>query len=261
MKRPAFQFYPSDWRKDIELGACSYVARGVWFEMLCVMHEAQPYGHMAMDGRAIPDQAAANLVRCPVKAYRDATAELEANGVFSRTSDGIIYSRRMVRDEKERQQWGERQRRHRDNARDKQQMSRECHADVTPPVTEMSQLSSSSSSSSNTKAESKPAAQAPPGVRADLWDEWRKARGKRLTAYAIELQTKQLAEYGGDPNAIIEQSLRNTWTGLFPLKVNGSTMASGIHDKRAATAATMHRKHEAIHAEPTDITAESKRIA
>jgi len=100
MKRPAFQFYPADWRKDLELGACSYVARGIWFEMLCVMHEAQPYGFMVRDGRAIPDQAAANLVRCPLKVYRDAVRELEENGVCSRTAEGLIYSRRMVKDER-----------------------------------------------------------------------------------------------------------------------------------------------------------------
>jgi len=100
MKRPAFQFYPADWRKDLELGACSFTTRGIWFEMLCVMHEARPYGFMAMDGRAIPDQAAANLVRVPLPAYRRAIGELETNGVFSRTEDGLIYCRRMVRDER-----------------------------------------------------------------------------------------------------------------------------------------------------------------
>ena len=30
MKRPAFQFYPSDWRKDMALQSCSVAARGLW---------------------------------------------------------------------------------------------------------------------------------------------------------------------------------------------------------------------------------------
>lgn len=100
MKRPAFQFYPADWRKDLELGACGYIARGIWFEMLCVMHEAQPYGFFVRNGSPIPDEAAANLLRCPVAVYRKAVAELELNGVLSRDADGLIFSRRMVRDER-----------------------------------------------------------------------------------------------------------------------------------------------------------------
>ncbi len=100
MKRPAFQFYPADHRKDVELGACGYVARGIWFEMLCVMHECRPYGHLVRDGRALPDESAATLLRVPVNVYRKAVRELEENGVFSRTSEGIIYSRRMIRDER-----------------------------------------------------------------------------------------------------------------------------------------------------------------
>jgi predicted GIY-YIG superfamily endonuclease len=103
VKRPAFQFYPGDWRKDPELQACSILARGVWWEMLCLMHECRPYGHLAQSGKPMSDQAVANNIRVPLATYRKAVSELETNGVPSRTADGTIYSRRMVRDERMRQ--------------------------------------------------------------------------------------------------------------------------------------------------------------
>jgi len=99
LKRPAFMFYPADWRKDPQLGACSHQARGLWFEIMLVMHECEPYGHASIDGRPIDDERLARLCRWPVKSFRRSLNELSSNGVFSRTADGTIYSRRMVRDE------------------------------------------------------------------------------------------------------------------------------------------------------------------
>ena len=100
MKRPAFQVYPADWRKDVELGHCRPLARGLWWEMLCVMHECKPYGHLATNGVAMSDGDAAKACRFPLESYRNAVRNLEANGVFSRTPEGVIFSRRMVRDER-----------------------------------------------------------------------------------------------------------------------------------------------------------------
>ena len=100
VKRPAFQFYPAVWRKDVELHSCGIVARGVWWELLCLMHECSPYGHLSRNGAPMPEAAAANLIRVPLRTYREAVVELEANGVLSRMADGTIFSRRMVKDER-----------------------------------------------------------------------------------------------------------------------------------------------------------------
>lgn len=92
--------YPADWRKDPELQSCGILARGVWWELLCLMHECEPYGHLSRNGLAMPDAAVASLIRVRLDAYTRATRELESAGVLSRSNSGVIFSRRMVRDER-----------------------------------------------------------------------------------------------------------------------------------------------------------------
>jgi hypothetical protein len=44
LKRPAFQFYPGDWRNNAKLRRCSWEARGVWIECMGLMHDSDEYG-------------------------------------------------------------------------------------------------------------------------------------------------------------------------------------------------------------------------
>lgn len=44
MKRPAFQFYPADWRSNAKLRRCSEAARGAWLDVLCLLHDSDEYG-------------------------------------------------------------------------------------------------------------------------------------------------------------------------------------------------------------------------
>lgn len=99
MKRPAFQFYPADWRKDTALQSCSLSARGLWIELLCAMHECNPYGILSINDSPMPTSKIARLVgESPAKVKR-LLEELETAGVCSRNASGAIYSRRMVHDE------------------------------------------------------------------------------------------------------------------------------------------------------------------
>lgn len=100
MKRPSFQFYPGDWQHDPALRACSVGARGLWIEMICIMHQAEPYGHLVLNHRPVEILTLAQIVGASHKEVSKWLAELEGAGVFSRTEDiGVIYSRRMLRDE------------------------------------------------------------------------------------------------------------------------------------------------------------------
>jgi hypothetical protein len=44
LKRPSFQFYPADWKGNAKLRRCSEAARGVWMDVLCVLHDEDTYG-------------------------------------------------------------------------------------------------------------------------------------------------------------------------------------------------------------------------
>lgn len=99
VKQPWMKFYPSDWRADPALRMCEPLSRYVWLEMLGIMHEADPYGHLMVNGIAVTDEALARLIDVPLKAVRSSLKELGRNGVYSVTDHGIILSRRMVRDE------------------------------------------------------------------------------------------------------------------------------------------------------------------
>ena len=100
MKRPAFQFYPADWRKDPALSACSLSARGLWIELMCIAHESDLYGHLSINERAMTPQQIARMVGDSPATVAKLLDELERAGVFSRNADGVIYSRRMVKDER-----------------------------------------------------------------------------------------------------------------------------------------------------------------
>lgn len=99
MKRPSFQFYPADWRRDAALQSCSVSARGLWIELMCVMHDCEPYGVLAVNGRAMSPAQLARLVGEQEKVIVRLLAELEDAGVCSRDEEGRLFSRRMVKDE------------------------------------------------------------------------------------------------------------------------------------------------------------------
>lgn len=124
MKRPSFQFYPDAWLNDLGLRRCSVATRGVWIDLMCHMQQGEPYGHLRNAAGNIPLDWLAGRIGMPFSKLRAAIAELETQCVFSRTPEGTIYSRRMVRDNKEREDWVARQKK-----------TRGCHSDVTVNVT------------------------------------------------------------------------------------------------------------------------------
>jgi hypothetical protein len=97
---PWFKFYPTDWKADDRLRMCSAASRGLWVEMLCICHQSKPYGHLLVNGLPPTDTQLAVLSGIPTEQVSSLLAELETAGVFSRTLKGVIYSRRMTRDEK-----------------------------------------------------------------------------------------------------------------------------------------------------------------
>lgn len=79
MKRPAFQFYPDNWRNNSNLRRCSWAARGVWIEVMCLMHDSEEYGALPWTLKEI-----AQALGCPMPALR----ELVDKGVLKGCDQG-----------------------------------------------------------------------------------------------------------------------------------------------------------------------------
>ncbi len=97
--RPWMKFYPGDWRADPLLRQCEPLSRYLWLEMIGLMHEADPYGHLVFAGQPLSAPKLARIISMDRADVEAGLAELESMAVFSRTKEGVIFSRRMVRDE------------------------------------------------------------------------------------------------------------------------------------------------------------------
>lgn len=95
---PYMKFYARDWRGDGALRMCSFAARGLWADILSLIHdEGEPYGHLCINGQKPSDAQIARMLGASTQEVKKLLSELDAAGVFDRVS-GAIVSRRMVRD-------------------------------------------------------------------------------------------------------------------------------------------------------------------
>ena len=118
MRRPSFQFYPADWRNNANLRRCSPAARGIWVDVMCVLHDSDEYGIVRW-----PLVDLANSANAPIKLVRELVEKNVLKGgdkqllsaftyvprsgrkngtpvTLLATQDGPIwYSSRMVKDE------------------------------------------------------------------------------------------------------------------------------------------------------------------
>ena len=93
---PWFRFFPSDWQANPKLAMCSVAARGLWLEMLCIMHQAKPYGHLIIAGKVPTNEQLSSFARIPIDELQKLLLELSENEVFSKKKSGVIYSRKLV---------------------------------------------------------------------------------------------------------------------------------------------------------------------
>lgn len=101
MKMPAMQFYPADWRKDPGVQSLNYHDRGVWFEILCLMHESSQRGVLLLNSMPMPEAALARILGLDNQTLNQTLTTLLTYGVAKRRQeDGAIFSKRMVDDER-----------------------------------------------------------------------------------------------------------------------------------------------------------------
>ena len=205
IKRPSFQFYPSDWLRDTALRSCSMGARGLWMDMICYMHEGNPYGHLKVGDKVILPDNLARMVGETSECVEGWLQELKEANVYDLTTDGVMCSRRMIRDENLRQirasggKLGGNP-----NLKPASKVNLKDKQKTTP---------SSSSTSSSTKIDTAP----PEGVSDSLWKDFlaiRKAKKLPMSETAIKGLMREAASAGKTLSEVLTICCERGWGGF-----------------------------------------------
>ncbi len=210
---PAFQFYPADWRKDPGVQSLDYETRGIWWEIICLLHESDERGVLLLNGNPMPEDALCRLLGLDNQKLTTALTTLLTYGVAKRReSDGAIYSKRMVADENLRQI------RKMAGSKGGNPLLVKQNPTTTVKQKRTPSSSSSSSSSSSIKEESALVLPFESHEFAEAWHRWTKYRKeikKPITPTMAESQLKNLAAMGeGRAIAMIENTISKGWQGL-----------------------------------------------
>lgn len=86
--RPAFQFYPADWRNNAKLRRCSLEARGAWVDVMCLLHDSDEYGVLRW-----PLADIAQAAGVPVKLLRELASKSVLKGA-DENADPFVFTPR-----------------------------------------------------------------------------------------------------------------------------------------------------------------------
>jgi hypothetical protein len=106
-RSPSFQFYPGDWLTDPKLNLCSPQTKGVWIDILCHMHLSDEPGFLVFGDIILDANGIQKLSKISPKVFQKVFVELTTFGIIQRDELGRYFSKRMVNDERARQQWRE----------------------------------------------------------------------------------------------------------------------------------------------------------
>lgn len=147
-KLPAIMFYTGDWLKDPDLGKCSPATRGIWIDMLCLMHENSRSGtlqgtpsELSRACRCTPGQILSAVKELKKTGTADIPSSWEGNSVTDRNYEITIICRRMLEESKERKSNADKQKRYRD--RQDQPTTTKALPENNPPSSNSSSISPS----------------------------------------------------------------------------------------------------------------------
>ncbi len=118
-KQPSYQFYPGDWQANSNLRRCTHAEKGIWQDVLCLMHDSQEYGVLRWELKEIAQAVGCSLAalkglvdkgvmkganqgaQCKAFIYvpRSGRKDGEPVTLVAEQAGPIWYSSRMVRDD------------------------------------------------------------------------------------------------------------------------------------------------------------------
>jgi len=93
MKRPSFQFYPGDWQRNANLRRCSPSARGVWVDVMCLLHDSDEYGVLRWPLKEIAQASGASMAHVRELVDKSVLKGIDPKGAFP----GFTYTPRSGR--------------------------------------------------------------------------------------------------------------------------------------------------------------------
>lgn len=93
MRRPSFQFYPDDWLSNSNLRRCTHEEKGVWMDVMCILHDQAEYGIARWSLREL-----AQAVGCTVSRLHGLVGKQVLKGADTgKTCEPLIYVPRSGR--------------------------------------------------------------------------------------------------------------------------------------------------------------------
>jgi uncharacterized protein YdaU (DUF1376 family) len=93
------KFNPNDWWQEPGLRAASLETRGAWIDILCLMWKSPHRGMLEMPDGCPPDAHKMHrILGCTVEQWTSIEAELYDLAIASKSSDGRMMCRRMMRE-------------------------------------------------------------------------------------------------------------------------------------------------------------------
>ncbi|WP_028226783.1 hypothetical protein [Paraburkholderia ferrariae] len=256
MTRPSFQFYPGDWQANSNLRRCTHAEKGVWIDVMCLLHDSEEYGVLRWPLREIAQAIGASLATlraivskgvlkgadkgqaCAACIYvpRSGRRDGEPVALVAEQEGPVWYSSRMVKDEYVRSVRGESSRFQNEDGDSskgapKPPLGDNTKASPKPPLGDGSSSSSSSSSSKKQKQRA-PRFDAQAhleslGVPSDLAKDWlavRKAKRLAPTATAFDDAKAEATKAGISMADALRTCVVRGWGGF---KADWLTSGSG----------------------------------
>ncbi|MDI2112115.1 hypothetical protein [Commensalibacter nepenthis] len=98
------KFYWDAWLNDINLQSCDLAAQGLWINLIAIMHKSDQIGYLVINGRPMTAVDIAKRVGIRKDRTERLLQKLIDNDVCSVTEEGVLYCRRIVREQKRRNQ-------------------------------------------------------------------------------------------------------------------------------------------------------------
>lgn len=92
MKRPSFQFYPSDWLGNSNLRRCSHAEKGAWIDVMCLLNDAEEYGILRW-----PLKDISMAIGCDISLLKSIASKGVFRGIDSGICEELIYTPRHGR--------------------------------------------------------------------------------------------------------------------------------------------------------------------